>query len=163
MKRMMIVSMAAAVSAVIAAGGVQAKDPGMRLGILKCEQAGAKQNLLIHSVAPFNCVFTGDDGGTEKYKAESGVGIGVDLKWDKTNQIVYTVVGATSDYKIGSYALAGKYFGGKASVALGVGGGAQALVGGGSKNISLQPIAVDTGTGAGVAAGGSYLFLEPAK
>ena len=162
MKPMMIVSMAAAVGAVIAAAGVQAKDPGVRLGILKCDQAGTKQNLLIHSVAPFNCVFTGD-GGTEKYKAESGVGIGVDLKWDKTNQIVYTVVGATSDYKIGSYALAGKYFGGKASVALGVGGGAQVLVGGGPKNITLQPLAVDVGTGAGVAAGGSYLFLEPAK
>jgi len=45
----------------------------------------------------------------------------------------------------------------------GVGVGAQVLVGGGSKNISLQPLAVETATGLGVAGGLGYLYLEAAK
>jgi len=162
MKRITTILMAAMIGAALASGGVAAGDAGLRIGVLKCKKSGPKTNLLIHSVAPFECVFKGD-GGSEKYKGESGVGLGIDLKWDKTSEMIYTVLSATAAYKIGSNALAGKYVGAKASVAVGVGGGAQVLVGGGKKNITLQPIALEGGSGLGAAAGAGYLFLEPLR
>ena len=39
----------------------------------------------------------------------------------------------------------------------------QVLVGGGKKNITLQPIALEGGSGLGAAAGAGYLFLEPLR
>jgi len=75
MKRITTILMAAMIGAALASGGVAAGDAGLRIGVLKCKKSGPKTNLLIHSVAPFECVFKGD-GGSEKYKGESGVGLG---------------------------------------------------------------------------------------
>jgi hypothetical protein len=56
--------------------------------------------------------------------------------------------------------LAGHYAGPTASAALGVGVGANVLIGGFKKSIALQPVAIETQNGLNVAAGITELGLH---
>jgi len=135
----------------------------LNVGVLTCKQIPGKSiNLLIHSVAMVDCVFS-NSAGKERYKGESGIGLGIDLEWNASKTIAYTVVTAGAEVQMGTYALAGKYAGGRASVAAGIGAGAQVLVGGGDKGISLQPIGLEGSTGLGASVGLGYLYLEPSR
>ena len=99
----------------------------------------------------------------ERYRGETGIGIGFDLSWSRQEEIIFAVLMAATDTRIGSYALSGTYVGGKASATFGLGVGAAALIGGGGNNVSLQPFAVEGSSGLGVAGGLSYLTLWPEK
>lgn len=161
MKKLLAASMACALAGTLAAAAPASAQTGAKVGVLTCWiLPETKVNLLIHSSVGVNCVFEGA-GGKESYKGETGVGLGLDLKWDNTKTIAFTVLAGTSDYKPGSYALAGRFVGATASAAVGAGAGASVLVGGGARNFSLQPLAIETGTGVGAAAGVGFLFLEP--
>lgn len=141
----------------------RAADPGVRIGVLNCEAVkGTRLNLLIMSSVDVTCAFEGLNG-RETYKGETGIGLGADLNLKGVEKISFAVLAATSAYQIGSYALAGRYVGAKASASVGVGAGAAVLLGGGGKNISLQPIALEGNVGLGAAAGLGYLYLEPDK
>ena len=61
---------------------------------------------------------------------------------------------------LGPGALAGEYAGAQASVALGVGGGANVLLGGFHKSIALQPVSVEGQNGLNVAAGIAAMSLH---
>lgn len=141
----------------------RAADPGVRIGVLNCEAVkGTRLNLLIMSSVDVTCAFEGLNG-RETYKGETGIGLGADLNLKGVEKISFAVLAATSAYRIGSYALAGRYVGAKASASVGVGAGAAVLLGGGGKNISLQPLAIEGNVGLGAAAGLGYLYLEPDK
>ena len=100
---------------------------GVSLGVLKCKTIpGSRDQLLIHSSVGLNCVFE-TPNGKESYKGESGIGLGIDLSWDRVENIAYTVLSASKDYKMGSYGLAVKFIGAKASATAGVGLGAGRL------------------------------------
>ncbi len=132
---------------------------GARMGILTCKTVpGSSLSLVIHSTEDVKCVFKDNLGETEHYKGETGVGLGFDVSFDRETTIVYTVMAA--NIKAGNHQLAGKYFGGGGSATVGAGVGAQALIGGGKKNISLQPVVLSGSTGAGVSGGLTYLYLE---
>jgi len=135
---------------------------GARIGVLTCKTVpGSGFSLIVHSTEDVKCAFKSTSGGIEHYKGETGVGLGFDMSYDRHTTLVYAVMSA--NYKAGAHQLAGKYFGGGASATVGVGVGAQALIGGGRKNISLQPLALSGSEGAGVSAGITYLYLEPDK
>ncbi len=135
---------------------------GIKIGILNCtEVPGTGVNLLFHSSTEVECVLRSAEG-TESYTGKTGIGLGVDLEWSASKAISYAVFGVTDDVRVGNHALAGSYVGAKASATAGVGIGAQVLVGAGPKSITLQPLAVEVGTGFGAAAGLAYLSLEPA-
>lgn len=136
---------------------------GLQLGILKCTVVpGSRVNLLIRSTADVDCTF--DYGGTiERYRGETGIALGLDISIKNDEQMAFAVIAASSDVTPGSYALEGKYVGGQAAAAAGVGVGAKVLVGGGSKNISLQPLALEASTGLGASAGLGFLYIERAK
>lgn len=136
-------------------------EAGVQVGALTCENVpGTRMTLLIHSTVDLVCQFR-TPNGTERYKGETGIGLGIDLNISKTERLVFTVLMASEDVRIGSYALAGKYYGAKASATVGGGVGASVLVGGGAKNVTLQPVGVEGSYGLGVAAGVGYLYLEP--
>ena len=59
--------------------------------------------------------------------------------------------------------LAGNYGGAAASATVGVGVGANALIGGSSNTIALQPLSVQGQTGLSVAAGVAGLELRPGR
>ncbi len=136
---------------------------GIEIGVLTCNSIdGTRRNLLIHSTVQVTCVFKTPEG-QESYRGETGIGIGVDLNWNRSETTHFVVLGGTSDTRLGAHSLAGAYVGGKASATFGVGAGAGALVGGGSKNISLQPLALEGSSGFGVAGGLGYLILKPGQ
>ncbi len=141
-----------------------ADHAGIKLGVLRCDQVpGTGINLLIHSTVQVRCVFTSVTGERQAfYKGETGIGLGIDLNWNKSEIIIFTVLGATGNVG-GSHPLAGKYLGGRASVSVGIGAGAQVLVGAGRNHITLQPLALESARGFGAAAGLGYLYLEPSR
>jgi hypothetical protein len=160
-KKLALLSLFIAVALALPGSARQAdaQGSGVKVGVLTCETIpGTRRNLIIHSTVGLDCVFN-SPSGSERYRGESGIALGLDLNWDRQEKIHYAVISGQSDYRVGSYALVGKYVGGKASATVGVGVGAAALIGGGEKNITLQPLALETSTGFGVAGGVGYLFL----
>ena len=146
-----------------AAGQALAGAEGGQVGILTCESIpGTRFNILIHSSVQLTCVFETAQG-EEGYHGEMGIALGLDLNWERNETIRFGVMAAASDATIGSYALAGRYVGGKASVTLGQGFGAAGLIGGGKHNIGLLPLGIEISSGLGVSAGVGYLFLEPGR
>ena len=148
----------ASVPAALGAGGVET-------GILTCQNVkGTGRTLIIHSTTDVRCVFKSTDGKiVQNYKGESGIGLGVDLNWNPKDKIAYTVVTAAGDISPDSYFLTGKYAGGKANVTLGIGAGAQALIGGLNDSVGLQPLGLEGSQGFRLAGGLAYLYLEPDK
>jgi hypothetical protein len=86
----------------------------------------------------------------QKKYGEMGLKLGLDASHDTRETLEYVVMSAASDYKTGSYALQGKYFGQKAGASLGVGAVAEVFIGGFDKSFTLQPLAVGTTEGYGV-------------
>ena len=85
---------------------------------------------------------------------------GVDVGYQQSAVLVWTVLAPTSDLHHG--ALAGHYGGVTAGAAVGVGASANALIGGSNKTITLQPLSIEGATGVNVAAGIGEMTLEPA-
>jgi len=135
---------------------------GVQLGILTCTAVpGTHSYYVIHHTVDVDCTYS-HVGGTESYRGSAGIGFGLDLNWRQTDNMAFTVIGGASDIDQSAYSLAGKYVGAQASVSLAVGADAAVLIGGGSKTISLQPIALGVNTGLGAALGIGYLSLRPA-
>lgn len=133
-----------------------------RIGILHCKQIpGRGFNVIIHSQSVYDCVLIAPEG-RERYVGEAGIGFGLDLEWTRDKTISYSVLAYEGSAQIGDHALAGTYVGVKASAGVVVGAGAQVLVGGGKRNISLQPLALESYSGLGATAGFGYLSLEAA-
>jgi hypothetical protein len=133
---------------------------GLEVGILTCNVVpGSRVNLLIRSTADVECAYE-NNGVTEKYQGETGIALGLDLSFRSNEKMAFTVIAAANDVSPGAKALGGKYVGGQVSAAAGLGLGAKALIGGGGKSIGLQPLALETSTGIGVAGGLAFLYIE---
>jgi uncharacterized protein DUF992 len=138
-------------------------DGGLQVGVLKCSVVpGSRVNLIIRSTADVVCEFN-NNGTIEKYKGETGIGLGLDLSFKSDEQIAFSVISASSDTTAGSYALAGKYVGGELSAAVGVGLGAKALVGVSEQSFNLQPLALESSKGLGISGGLGFLYIEADK
>jgi hypothetical protein len=148
--------LATAVSALALAFGFAASaDAGVRVGVLHCY--GAKKiGAVIGSSQQARCVFTGVNGRRERYAAHIDR-LGVDVGVTERSEIVWTVYAPTV---LRHHALAGDYVGASADIAIGIGGGANVLVGGNSGTISLQPVSLKAETGLAVAAGAGRLQLR---
>lgn len=134
-----------------------AKD-GVRVGILSCEVAGGA-GFIIGSSKDLRCRFEGASGKTERY-----VGFidkfGLDIGVTGPAAMSWAVFAPTSDVRRG--ALAGNYVGASAEASVGIGGGANLLVGGSDETISLQPLSVQGQTGVNAALAIAGLALRPA-
>ena len=73
--------------------------------------------------------------------------------------IVWAVLAPTG--RLGHGDLAGHYGGATANAAVGVGAGANVLIGSFHKSVTLQPVSISIGTGLNVAAGIGELTLTP--
>ncbi len=135
-------------------------EGGIEVGVLNCTVVpGSRVNLLIRSTADVECTYE-QNGEIENYKGETGIALGLDLSFRSNERMAFTVIAASEDVSPGAKALSGKYVGGQVSAAAGLGLGAKALVGGGAKNIGLQPLAIETSTGLGIAGGLGFLYIE---
>lgn len=121
---------------------------GVNVGTLSCKVAGGV-GFVFGSSKDLECVFTRSGGGEEFYTG-SIKRFGVDIGYTKEARILWVVFAPGT---VAKGALAGDYGGVTASVTAGVGVGANVLVGGGDKQVSLQPVSVEGSVGLNVAAG----------
>src|SRR3984957_3513475 len=145
----------------LAAMPVRAADMKVKTGYLTCHEASG-WGFIIGSSHKVHCTYTSNDHRVEYY-AGSISKFGADIGYLQSAVILWAVAAPTTN--LGAGALSGSYGGVDASVALGVGAGANVLVGGFEKSIALQPVSVEGQNGLNVAAGiaGMSLTYEGSK
>jgi hypothetical protein len=131
---------------------------GANLGTLTCNVAGGI-GFVFGSSKDLSCLFTRTNGTAEKYTG-SIKKFGVDIGFTKEAQLVWLVFAPGN---IGPGAVAGSYGGATASATVGVGAGANVLVGGSNKQITLQPVSVEGSVGLNAAAGIGVVELQYVK
>lgn len=134
-----------------AAGGYTVKT-----GYLTCHEA-AGWGFVFGSSRELKCSYSANGGRVEYYSGSISK-FGADIGYLKSAVILWAVAATTNDLKPG--ALAGNYGGVSASLTLGAGAGANALVGGFSNSIALQPMSFEGQNGLNVAAGVAALSLK---
>ena len=129
-------------------GETHAQTSGANVGTLTCNVAGGV-GFIFGSSKQLSCLFNRNNGTAERYTGEIKK-FGVDIGFTKEAQIVWLVFSAGS---LAPGALAGSYGGATASGTVGVGVGANVLIGGSNRQITLQPVSVEGSKGLNVAAG----------
>ncbi len=139
-------------------GAAPAGSKGVNVGSLSCNVAGGI-GFIFGSSKALNCILTRTDGLGERYEGEIKR-FGIDIGYTKDAQIVWLVFAPGN---IASGSLTGSYVGVTAQAAVGVGAGANVLVGGSNKQINLQPVSVEGGIGLNVAGGVAEISLKAAR
>lgn len=150
---------AAAASLVIGIAAPASAVERLQVGDLRCE-VSAGLGLIVTSTKEIDCAFASPHGRTEHYYGKIRK-FGLDIGATSAGVLDWAVFSATD----GSHndALAGDYAGVDASAAIGVGLGANALVGGSDSAFALQPLSVEGQTGLALAAGVESLTLRPVR
>lgn len=148
----------AGVLSLMAGVGTAHSQSGANVGTLTCNVAGGI-GFIFGSSKDLSCLFTRTDGKAERYTG-SIKKFGVDIGFTKEAQMVWLVFAPGS---IAPGALAGSYGGATASGTVGVGVGANVLVGGSNKQVTLQPVSVEGSVGLNVAAGIGAVDLNYVK
>lgn len=152
---MVRVLFAAALLAVVSVSSASAQGR-LRVGVLECitqPSIGA----IIGSVREMDCVFKPTSGRDENY-AGTQAKIGIDIGVQARAALVWAVFAPTVDRRPGE--LQGTYAGISADAAIGLGLGANVLLGGSSRTIVLQPLSLEGQIGAGISAGVTSLSLN---
>lgn len=145
----------AALATLLATSAAQADS--VQIGRLACEVAEGA-GLIFGSSKDVTCVFHREGKPVETYHGEINK-IGIDIGKTEATHIEWLVFAAnTTDYTDG--ALAGNYFGASGEATIGVGLGANVLVGGSRDSFALQPFSVQAQTGLNIAVGLAGLTLR---
>jgi hypothetical protein len=143
--------------ALVASAPAQAQPgSGVRVGVLTCNVASG-WGFVFGSSKEVHCVFSREGRDVAHYAGHIDK-FGVDLGFTSGGVLVWGVIAPTAGIPPGS--LDGHYAGVTASATAGVGAGANLLVGGSDRTISLQPLSVEGNTGLNVAAGIGALSLH---
>jgi len=152
----MTATLFAAVTGIAAIAGPAAAQ-GVNVGTLTCNVASGF-GFIFGSSKALNCTFSGL--GRAEHYVGTITKFGADIGYTAGGVLVWTVVAPVAVMTPG--ALAGGYAGGTASATVGVGLGANALIGGSNNTIALQPLSIEGNTGLNVAAGIGAIQLTPA-
>jgi Protein of unknown function (DUF992) len=135
--------------------GAPAHAQGVQAGVLTCNVASGF-GLIFGSSRSVNCTYSPAGGAPQHYVGNIDK-FGVDIGYTQGGVMVWTVLAPTTAPPPG--ALSGTYVGVTASATAGIGVGANVLVGGSGRTISLQPLSIEGNTGLNVAAGVAGLTL----
>ena len=128
----------------------------VKTGYLTCHEASG-WGFVFGSSRELKCSYS-NNGGRVEYYSGSISKFGADIGYLQSSVILWAVAATTKDLKPG--ALEGHYGGASASLTLGVGAGANVLVGGFDQSIALQPVSVEGQNGLNVAAGVGEITLK---
>ena len=156
-RRALVALLAFAVS--IGAVRTSSAQAGLKVGQLRCE-VSAGLGMIIMSSKEMRCAFTSAQGVKEYYYGKIQK-FGLDIGVTNKGILAWTVFSATNGSQRG--ALAGEYVGVDASATVAAGVGANYLVGGSSRSITLQPWSVQAQSGLALAGGVAALTLRPAE
>lgn len=151
-----IVAIALAVGFLHAAAGQALAKSGVNVGVLKCTVAGGV-GLIFGSSKTMECKFEAAEGAPAAAYHGTITKVGIDIGVTEKSYITWVVF---APGKLKANALAGTYVGATADVAIGVGLGANVLVGGFEKSIALQPLSVSGEEGLNVAVGIGAIELK---
>ena len=140
----------------LAAGYAHAANVKVKTGYLTCHEASG-WGFIIGSTHKLHCTYSTTKGRTEYYTGDISK-YGADIGYLKSAVLLWAVAATTTDLHPG--ALAGSYGGVTAGISLGVGGGANVLLGGFRHSITLQPISIEGQNGLNVAAGIASMTLH---
>ncbi len=156
--RGMVIALGLAVALATVAPSANAQAPApehaaggttVRAGYLTCHVSSG-WGFIFGSSRKLNCAYAMQPGYTEYYTG-SITKFGADIGYLQSGVILWAVLAPTTN--LGQGSLAGHYGGATASAAVGVGAGANVLVGGFNQSIALQPVSIEGQNGLNVAAG----------
>lgn len=134
----------------------QAAPHGVSVGTLTCNVASG-WGFVFGSSKDLHCTFRQHDRRAEHYTGSISK-FGVDIGYTEGGVLVWGVIAPSSDVRPGT--LDGDYVGASASATVGVGLGANVLVGGFDQSFALQPLSVSGNEGLNVAAGVGSISLK---
>lgn len=154
MTRFKVVTAGIAIAFGLSMAPAFAKD-AVKAGVLDCDVSGGV-GLILGSSKAVACTFKKGNGRVEHYEGKLGK-LGIDIGATGKASMAWVVF---APGKVKNGALAGTYAGASAEATAGAGLGANVLIGGFGKTISLQPVSVQGQTGLNVAAGLASLSLS---
>jgi Protein of unknown function (DUF992) len=129
------------------------------VGTLRCD-VSAGIGAIVTSTRSMRCTLESINRLPEAYVGRIRR-FGLDIGATAGGVLVWGVLSSSSDIRPG--ALRGEYVGASADASAGAGLGANALVGGSRRTISLQPLSVQGQVGLNIAAGVARLSLTPVR
>lgn len=130
----------------------------VRAGVLTCQVAPGV-SVVVGSQKAVTCQYKSVRGYTERYVGRV-TRVGLDVGFTTGGTLVWAVYAPS---RRGRGALAGEYGGASAEATVGAGIGANALVGGSKRSITLQPLSVGAQQGLDLAVAVGGLQLEYAR
>jgi hypothetical protein len=113
--------------------------------------------VIVGSKQSVDCTFTPNGGRPSQHYIGTITDFGLDVGTVKKGRLIWSVFNVTREPIAG---LQGSYAGATASASVGVGGGANVLVGGTNKTVSLQPVSLEGDIGVNLAVGVAALKLQ---
>jgi len=141
---------------IVGSGTPAGAQGNVQIGTLTCNVSGG-WGFVFGSSKAVRCTFARAGGRPEHY-AGSINKFGVDIGYTQGGVLVWGVFAPSGGLAPG--ALSGNYVGASGSATVGVGAGANVLVGGSNRTISLQPVSFEGNTGLNVAAGIGSISLR---
>lgn len=144
--------------ALVAASGLVANAhyrDRVAVGTLECRSPGTLS--IIFAVKDYDCVFFSRSGRSYRYLGRI-TSFGLQAGITRHEVLVWHVYAPTST--VDRKALRGNYAGAHAGAAIVVGLGANVLVGGSDRTISLQPVSAEAKTGLSFALAGATMSLH---
>lgn len=152
-------SIALATALVATATVATAQNSRVEVGVLECR--GSTTSFIVGSVTELGCMFRASDNSPpEPYRATIRRA-GVDIGFPQQVVVAWAVFAPTRGIQRGD--LAGSYVGASASATVGVGLGANGLIGGSNNTIAFQPLSGQAQMGLSVAAGVAGMDLRPGR
>jgi hypothetical protein len=152
-------SIALATALVATATSAMAQSGRVEVGVIECR--GSTTSFIVGSVTELGCMFRASDNSPpEPYHAIIRRA-GVDIGFPQQVVVAWAVLAPTRGIQRGD--LSGSYVGASASATVGLGVGANGLVGGSNNTFALQPLSGQAQTGLSVAAGIAGMDLRPGR
>jgi hypothetical protein len=139
--------------------GASSQTAKVETGVLTCNVFGGA-GFVFGSTKELSCVFEGISGSKQRYSGSIDK-YGLDLGFTGNTVMIWTVLAPSADVPSG--ALAGNYGGVSAEATVGLGIGANALLGGSQNSIALQPLSVQGQEGLNIAVGVAELKLRATR
>jgi hypothetical protein len=156
-KYRLLAGAAAAAIALSFAGAADAAPHGVKVGTLACHVSSG-WGFIFGSSKDLHCNFAPAHPMDGEHYAGTISKFGVDIGYTGGGEIIWEVFAPSSDLRHG--ALQGDYAGATASATVGVGAGANVLIGGLDRSIALQPLSIEGNNGLNVAAGIGAISLK---
>ena len=132
-------------------------EANVEVGGMSCRSPGGV-GFGVGAVLNFECVFVPSAGGPAHRYVATVRRVGLDLGYTQNVSLGWVVFAPTAIIHPGD--LAGSYGGVQAAATVGIGVGANALVGGSNNSFALQPVSTQGQSGLSVAAGLAGLELR---